>query len=378
MIQKDERLSYRLEDYDYELPEELIALEPSPRRDESRLLVLHRSTGTMEHTVFRHVVNFLREGDVLIMNDTKVVPARLYGRKETGGRVELLVLEPFADPETAKEKGYECLVKASKPFKPGMKIELVKGTSSDSIDHESSSVIHKKPVLTVMDVSGEGKVRVLLPEDWNIVDLLYRYGEVPLPPYIRRSKTPGPEDLERYQTVYARYPGAIAAPTAGFHFTGEILEALRSRGVTVDFVTLHVGYGTFEPVKTEDVRHHRMHKEWCEVSKKTAELIKEAKLGGRRVTAVGTTVVRTLEGIVAAHFDNMDAFPYRGFCDCYIVPGFQFRIVDAMITNFHLPKSSLILLVSAFAGRSLILTAYREAIARRYRFYSYGDAMLIL
>lgn len=371
MNSQDERFSYRLEDYDYDLPEDLIALDPSPQRDESRLLVLYRSTGLMEQTIFKHIVDFLSPGDVLIMNNTKVVPARLYGRKETGGRVELLVLDPFTDPEVAKEKGYECLVKAAKPLKPGMKIKIVVRDDYGQVQPQVES-------LTVVEVSQDGKARLLLPEGRDIMSILYRYGEVPLPPYIRRSKSPGPEDLERYQTVYAKHPGAVAAPTAGFHFTNEILEEIRSMGVTVDFVTLHVGYGTFEPVKTEDVRHHKMHSEWCEVKRETVELIKEAKQTGRRVIAVGTTVVRTLEGIVAPSLNSMDVFPYRGFCDCYIVPGFQFKIVDAMITNFHLPKSSLILLVSAFAGRELILAAYKEAISRRYRFYSYGDAMFIV
>jgi len=374
---QDERFSYRLEDYDYDLPEDLIALDPSPQRDESRLLVLHRSTGLMEHTIFRHIVNFLRPGDVLIMNDTKVVPARLYGRKETGGRVELLVLDPFADPEVAREKGYECLVKAAKPLKPGMKIKIV-GPDDYGQVPPCRGKPPCPPSLTVVEVSQEGRARLLLPDGWDIMSLLHRYGEVPLPPYIRRSKSPGPKDLERYQTVYAKHPGAVAAPTAGFHFTEKILEEIRAMGVTVDFVTLHVGYGTFEPVKTEDVRHHKMHSEWCEVKRETAELIRDAKQTGRRVIAVGTTVVRTLEGIVATSLNSMDVFPYRGFCDCYIVPGFQFKIVDAMITNFHLPKSSLILLVSAFAGRELILAAYKEAISRRYRFYSYGDAMFIV
>lgn len=377
MNSQDERFSYRLEDYDYDLPEDLIALDPSPQRDESRLLVLHRSTGLMEHTIFRHIVNFLRPGDVLIMNDTKVVPARLYGRKETGGRVELLVLDPFADPEVAREKGYECLVKAAKPLKPGMKIKIV-GPDDYGQVPPCRGKPPCPPSLTVVEVSQEGRARLLLPDGWDIMSLLHRYGEVPLPPYIRRSKSPGPKDLERYQTVYAKHPGAVAAPTAGFHFTEKILEEIRAMGVTVDFVTLHVGYGTFEPVKTEDVRHHKMHSEWCEVKRETAELIRDAKQTGRRVIAVGTTVVRTLEGIVAPSLNSMDVFPYRGFCDCYIVPGFQFKIVDAMITNFHLPKSSLILLVSAFAGRELILAAYKEAISRRYRFYSYGDAMFIV
>lgn len=359
-------ISYRLSDYDYELPEELIALEPSRRREESRLLVLKRCSGEIVHTVFREITGYLHPGDLLVLNDTKVVPARLYGRKETGGRVELLVLDPFLDPELASERGYECLVKASKPLKPGMPVNVI--SSREGEGH------HESVVLTVMEQSGEGTVRVKLPDGWNIMDLLEKFGEVPLPPYIRRSKTPGPEDLERYQTVYARHPGAVAAPTAGFHFSEEILRELQNRGISITFVTLHVGYGTFEPVKTEDVRQHKMHKEWCEVSRETADLIGSTRRQGGRVIAVGTTVVRVLEGVVSQCSD----FPYRGFCDCYIVPGYRFKVVDAMVTNFHLPKSTLILLVSAFAGRDLILSAYREAIARRYRFYSYGDAMLIL
>ncbi|MCX7822949.1 MAG: tRNA preQ1(34) S-adenosylmethionine ribosyltransferase-isomerase QueA [Syntrophobacterales bacterium] len=360
----EEEITYDIQDYDYELPEELIALEPSEHRDESRLLVLHRSTGGMEHTVFKEVVRYFRPGDLLVLNDTKVVPARLYGQKETGGRVELLLLDPFISPEIAKERGYECLVKTSKPLKPGMVIKLLEPIKGNPTNQE-----------VIVQLSMEGRVRIKLPNTtWNIMELLEKYGEVPLPPYIRRSKIPGLYDRDRYQTVYARHPGAIAAPTAGFHFTEEILDRLKQLGVRVVFVTLHVGYGTFEPMKVEDVREHKMHSEWCEVSEDTARSVEETKRLGGRVIAVGTTVVRVLEGIVS----QCKSFPYQGFCDCYIVPGYEFKIVDAMITNFHLPKSTLVLLVSAFAGRKLILTAYREAIARRYKFYSYGDAMFII
>lgn len=359
-------IRYDLSAYDYDLPEELIALEPSQRRDESRLMVLHRSSGKMEHTIFRNIVKYFRAGDVLVLNDTKVVPARLYGQKETGGRVELLVLDPFIDSEIAKERGYECLFRASKPLKPGMVIKLLNPLEERLSD--------KDITLRVLSLLGEGRVRIKFPCNFNIMDLLEQYGEVPLPPYIRRSKIPSSYDRDRYQTIYAKRPGAVAAPTAGFHFSLDILDEMKKIGVTVTFITLHVGYGTFEPIKVNDIRQHKMHSEWCEVAEDTARIVGEAKKLGKRVIAVGTTVVRVLEGIIS----RCEEFPYRGFCDCYIVPGYEFKIVDAMVTNFHLPKSTLILLVSAFASRELILSAYREAIARNYRFYSYGDAMLII
>lgn len=365
-MKQENSVSYNIHDYDYELPEDLIALEPSHLRDESRLLVLHRLSGKMEHGIFRDIVGYFRPGDLLVLNDTKVVPARLYGQKETGGKVELLVMNPFLGPEVASEQGYECLVKSSKPLRSGTFIRLLCPGRAE-LSGEETGVI-------VKELSGEGKARIKLPDGRSLMELLEKYGEVPLPPYIRRSKVPESNDRDRYQTVYARHPGAIAAPTAGFHFTEEILDEIRRIGVRITFVTLHVGYGTFEPVRVEDVRKHRMHSEWCEVSEDTGILLKDTKKLGGRVIAVGTTVVRVLEGIVSC----CENLPYRGFCNCYIVPGYKFKTVDAMITNFHLPRSTLILLVSAFAGRELILLAYREAIARRYRFYSYGDAMFIL
>ncbi len=352
-----DKVTYNISDYDYELPEELIAIHPSQKRDESRLMVLKRNEETIEHTLFHRIVNYLEPGDLLVFNDTKVVPALLDGFKETGGKVEILILDPFKKKEIAEREGYECIVKASKRVREGAKI-LVGNTLVD-----------------VLKSLGEGRFLVAFRGVEDIIEFLESYGKVPLPPYIKKSKEPGAEDVERYQTVYARNPGAVAAPTAGFHFTKELLDELKKMGVDSAFVTLHVSYGTFSPVKVEDVRQHKMHKEWCSVGKEVLQQISKAKSSKKKVIAVGTTVVRVLEGVVGK---GLLGDSYEGFCDFYIIPGYQFKIIDGMVTNFHLPRSTLILLVCAFAGRDFILRAYKEAVSKRYRFYSYGDAMLIL
>lgn len=351
-------MSYRLEDYDYDLPEHLVAQTPSPERDRCNLMVLHRGSGMVEHRRFWDLPSYLRAGDVLVMNDTRVVPARLLGVKETGGRVELLVLDPYKPPEEGRAEGYRCLVKSSKPAKKGLRL-LVEG-------HVAARVVQRFE---------NGQVLVSFDHD-NLLEFLEAKGRVPLPPYIRRAEAEErQEDRADYQTVYAQEPGAVAAPTAGLHFTRELLDTLETLGVELVRITLHVGFGTFAPVRAEDIREHVMHSEMVRVSEEAAARIQKAKKEGRRVIAVGTTVVRTLEW-TACRYGAVTAV--SGFCDHYIYPGYTFRVVDGMITNFHLPKTSLLLLVSAFAGREKILDAYREAIRRQYRFFSYGDAMFIV
>ncbi|GLI33782.1 tRNA preQ1(34) S-adenosylmethionine ribosyltransferase-isomerase QueA [Desulforhabdus amnigena] len=352
-------IAYHLRDYSYNLPEELIAQVPSSTREASRLLVLDRSRDVVEHRCFNEVSRYLRPGDLLVVNDTRVVPARLHGNKETGGRVELLVLDPYKSPERGEAEGYRCLVKAAKRTKPGSVIELEGG--------------ERAKVLTPLN---EGKAMVRFLSSEPLLTLLDRIGEVPLPPYIRRDDGIAPvNDSASYQTVYASSPGAVAAPTAGLHFSDAMLQELKEGGIEQARVTLHVGYGTFAPIRVEDIRDHEMHSEYVEVSPKASERIGKARKEGRRVVAVGTTVVRTLEWVAL----KCGALrPYSGLCNHYIYPGYRFQMVDAMITNFHLPQSTLLLLVSAFAGRERILKAYGEAIDNRYRFFSYGDAMLIL
>jgi len=358
-VADDRDFAYRLDDYDYDLPESLIAQKPSARRDASRLLVLDRAAKRLEHCRFDDVLRYLEPGDVLVVNDTRVVPARLHGTKESGGRVELLILDPYKDPDLGSREGYHCLVKASKRTQPESLILLDGG-------------IRAKVVSPLQD----GKARVLFLTPEPFLDVLHRIGEVPLPPYIRRNGEPPPvDDLDAYQTVYAQKPGAVAAPTAGLHFSRELLGTLENRGIELLTVTLHVGYGTFAPIRAEDVREHQMHAEYAEIGLDTAQRIQAAKREGRRVLAVGTTVVRALEWVACRHGTVV---PFSGFCNHYIFPGYTFRVVDRMITNFHLPRSTLLLLVSAFAGRGAILSAYGEAISHGYRYFSYGDAMLIL
>jgi S-adenosylmethionine:tRNA ribosyltransferase-isomerase len=351
---------YSLDLYDYELPAELVAQTPAGRREDSRLLALSRASGTLFSSRFRDIPEFLDTGDLVVVNDTRVVPARLIGTKATGGRVELLVLEPYRTAPRADETICDCLIKASKPPRPGSRILLEAGFRAETAG----------PVR-------EGIVPVRFLTELPLLELLGRIGRVPLPPYIqRKEETPRQEDRFDYQTVYAHRPGAVAAPTAGLHFTPAVMEQLERKGVEFARVTLHVGYGTFSPVRVRDIRDHRLHPEYAEISEAAAGRIRQAKQKGRRVLAVGTTVVRVLEwAATVGGPEGMEAV--RGMCDHYIYPGYRFRTVDAMLTNFHLPRSSLLLLVSAFAGRENVLAAYRYAVGERYRFYSYGDAMLI-
>ena len=352
---------YRVNDYLYHLPQELIAQAPNPQRTSSRLLVLDRSGGCLADRRFADVAGYLREGDVLVVNDTRVVPARLRGTKEeTGGRVELLVTDPYKDPEEGQIRGYGCLVKASKRPRAGARILLDGGVEAE-----------------FLTTPKDGKALLRFLTDEPLLSVLDRCGEVPLPPYIRRDGEPDPSvnDAESYQTVYAETPGAVAAPTAGLHFSPELLATLKSGGIETVSVTLHVGYGTFAPIRSDDIREHRIHSEYVEVSVEAAEAVAKAKREGRRIVAVGTTVVRTLEW-AALQCGGIAA--WSGECTHYIYPGYTFKVIDAMITNFHLPQSTLLLLVSAFAGRETILKAYEHAVSMGYRFFSYGDAMLIL
>lgn len=348
---------YSLGDYDYELPPDRIAQQPAERRDHSRLLKLDRVTGMVSHGRFDCLSRFLSAGDVLVVNDTAVIKARLLGRKESGGRVEVFLLDFAGGRRSVDSRRLtcECLVKSSKPSRTGTRFIFGEGLTGQVVAVRGRTV--------QVEFSGNG--------DFDAV--LDRVGHVPLPPYIRRADEP--EDRTAYQTVYASARGAVAAPTAGLHFTPELLSGLRAMGVATAPITLHVGYGTFAPVQVSDIRDHRMHAEQFSIPAETAAAVQAARNNGKRVVAVGTTAVRTLEFAADAQ-GRLTAG--SGTCDLFIYPGYRFKAVDAMITNFHLPKSTLLMLVSAFAGREQVLKAYREAVTERYRFYSYGDAMLVL
>jgi S-adenosylmethionine:tRNA ribosyltransferase-isomerase len=350
----------RTADFSYSLPPELIAQHPAPRRDESRLLVLHRSSGNVEHRQFRDLPEFFRAGDVLVLNNSRVIPARLRGiNARTGGQFEILLLEE----NTIND--WWAMLRPGKRARTGTQIVLCDPNVR----------------ATVVEVNDEGNRRLQFSGTPDISPELERLGETPLPPYIQRQREL-PEDRERYQTVFAKTDGSVAAPTAGLHFTEELLAEIRARGVTVCFVTLHVGAGTFLPVKTETITAHQMHEERFEIGEETARVVNEAKAAGRRVIAVGTTSVRVLESVAAQHGGKLA--PETGRTRIFIYPPFRFQIVDALLTNFHLPCSTLLMLVSAFAlpggtgGREMVLSAYAEAIRERYRFFSYGDAMLLL
>ncbi|WP_414625061.1 tRNA preQ1(34) S-adenosylmethionine ribosyltransferase-isomerase QueA [Calothrix sp. CCY 0018] len=361
----DINLDRTLNGYDYNLPPELIAQNPVVPRDSSRLLVVDSlDTGINKipsHQFFRDLSVILHPGDLLVMNDTKVIPARLYGRKSTGATVEVLLLE---------EKQQNCwlaLVKPGKRFKKGS--EIVFEAKKDSLE------VVKELVATVLETDEATGGRLLqfdVPPGMSLIQLLEVFGEVPLPPYITASEA----ESQQYQTVYAENPGAVAAPTAGLHFTPELLEKLQETGINRAFVTLHVGVGTFRPVEVEDVTTHEMHGEWIEVPAETVEQIRETKAKGGRIIAVGTTAVRALEG--AAKAGEGELQPFCGETNLFIYPGYQWKVVQGLITNFHLPRSSLLMLVSALIGRERLLNIYQEAIASQYRFYSFGDAMLIL
>lgn len=333
-------------DYYFDLPQELIAQDPLTDRTASRLLVMDRKTGEIEHRTFRDITEYLRPGDTLVLNDTKVIPARLLGvKEETGANAEILLLKRVSDRQ------WETLVKPGKKLRPGARVTFGDGSLR----------------AVILDVLEGGNRLVEFEYEGIFEEVLDRLGEMPLPPYITHKL----QDKNRYQTVYARYEGSAAAPTAGLHFTEELLDEIRSKGVRTAFVTLHVGLGTFRPVKVDDVTSHHMHTEWYNVSEEAAELINRTHSEGHRVICVGTTACRTVEsaadddGIVKAGADDTSIFIY---------PGYRFRVMDALITNFHLPESTLVMLVSAFAGRENVLNAYKEAIEEKYRFFSFGDA----
>ena len=353
---------YALSDYKYELPAELIAQKPVDRRDQSNLLVMDRQAGELFHHRFTMLDQFLRPGDVLVVNDTAVIPARLVGRKDSGGKVEVLICNFNGNGNSKALKThpvYQCLVKTAKPLKPGRTLYFKEGLGAKVIERCNGTYI----------------IRFYAEGDFET--LLDRIGQVPLPPYIRRSPELEPpcDDRAAYQTVYASEKGAIAAPTAGLHFTPELLEKLKASGIAIVSLTLHVGYGTFLPVRSQDIRSHQMHAEPYSIPVQAADQINSARNVGHRVVAVGTTCVRTLEyASDAAGWVRAET----GCCDLFIYPGYRFKAVDAMITNFHLPESTLLMLVAAFAGHEKIMHAYQEAIKRKYRFYSYGDAMLII
>lgn len=364
-------LDYSLAGYDYNLPQEQIAQNPVSPRDNARLLVvspMHHS-----HHVFNELPQLLKSGDLLVMNNTKVIPARLYGQKASGAMVEVLLLEE------QQQNIWLALVKPGKRLQPGAKIFFKSQNSQVKISNSSppaspassASPAHLSATILSTDAATGGRLLQFdVPSDMSVIGLLESFGQVPLPPYITNSQA----GLEQYQTIYAQNPGAVAAPTAGLHFTPELLSRLQECGVKQAFVTLHVGVGTFRPVEVEDVKTHTMHGEWVEVSAQTVEQIRATKAQGGRIIAVGTTTVRALEG--AAQSGELQ--PFCGKTNLFIYPGYQWRVVEGMITNFHLPRSSLMMLVSALIGRQRLLDLYNEAIANQYRFYSFGDAMLIL
>jgi S-adenosylmethionine:tRNA ribosyltransferase-isomerase len=356
---------YTIDDYKYDLPQSLIAQTPAAKRDHSRLLFLNRKHGAIAHHQFHQITTLLAPGDLLVLNDTRVIPGRLLGRKPSGGKVETLILDYGDGPSTTVSSGKQeriqrCLIKSSKKPRQGTWIHF----SSDL----SAEVLRWK--------DGIALLKFVFQKDFDLI--LQEIGKIPLPPYIKRDNGQTErqaKDRESYQTVYAVKPGAIAAPTAGLHFTQNVLQALTDMGVEIVTITLHVGYGTFLPVRVTDIRHHKMHTEWYTISANTAACINSARKEGRRIIAVGTTSVRTIE----YHSDSNGMLTAgSGHCDLFIYPGYQFKVIDGLLTNFHLPRSTLLMLVAALAGRRSILAAYQAAVAAKYRFFSYGDAMLII
>ena len=339
----------KTKDFWYDLPEELIAQTPLQQRDSSRLMVLDRQTGEVTHRHFYDILDYLKPGDCLVMNDSRVLPARLLGSRPTGGAVELLLLRDLGD------KKWECLAKPGRKLQPGQQVLFGNGELT----------------ATVCSVQEDGNRIVEFHYEGIFLEVLERLGKMPLPPYIKAELS----DQERYQTVYSRHTGSAAAPTAGLHFTNELLEKLRAKGVNTAFVTLHVGLGTFRPVKAEDILEHHMHSELCMLSEETAELLNRTKEKGGRIICVGTTSCRTLESLVKP--DGTFEAASR-WTDIFIYPGYTFKAMNGLITNFHLPESTLVMLVSAFAGREHVLNAYGEAVKERYRFFSFGDAMCII
>jgi len=338
-----------LSDFDYNLPEELIAQTPIPKRDNSKLLLLNKETGDIEHKVFHDIIDYLNEGDTLVLNNTRVMPARLIGEKEgTGGKIEFLLLKRI------DKDRWECLAKPGKSAKVGRKFVFGEG----------------KLKAEVVDVLEDGNRIVEFSYEGIWEEVLDSLGEMPLPPYIHERL----EDRERYQTVYSKENGSAAAPTAGLHFTEELLQKIKDKGVNIAYVTLHVGLGTFRPVKVDTIENHDMHSEYYVLDEENASIINNAKENGKRVIAVGTTSTRTLETIAD---ENGRVKAQSGWTKIFIYPGYKFKIIDNLITNFHLPESTLIMLVSALAGREHVLNAYNEAVRQKYRFFSFGDSMFI-
>jgi len=340
-----------ISELDFDLPAELIATEPLKDRDRSRLLLIDRSSGEYEDSYFAEVPALLHPNDVLVLNNTKVFPARLLGKSETGASVEIFLVQEMED------SSWKALAKPARRLPPGKTVTFGTGFSG-----------------RILERSDDGTVTIAFVSDLPIEEAIELYGRTPLPPYIKRDKDAIDTDRERYQTIYASQGGAIAAPTAGLHFTPKVLDQIRQRGVEVVEVTLHVGYGTFEPVKVEDLAQHRVQPERYSLSEEAAESLNRAKGEGRRIIAVGTTTTRTLESVIGK-FGEFKAS--AGLADLTILPGYRFAAIDGLLTNFHLPKSSLLALVSTFGGHDLIMSAYRHAVAAGYRFYSYGDCMLI-
>jgi S-adenosylmethionine:tRNA ribosyltransferase-isomerase len=342
----------RTADYDFDLPPELIAQHPAEHRSESRLLVLERASRSIRHRHFGDLVDLVRPGDLMVVNETRVFPARLKGHRASGGEAEILLLRQSDD----QGERWEALVRPGAKLRPGRSVEIGPELAVDIVDTTPAGdrIVHLRTTLAPLEA-------------------IERYGEIPLPPYVRRPPTDA--DRERYQTVYARSTGSVAAPTAGLHFTPELMADLEGRGVTFASLVLHVGVGTFRPVEADDPAEHRMHSEWFRVPEDTSAKIDETRRCGGAVWAVGTTTVRTLESVVA---EDGSVPPAEGWTDIFIRPPHHFRAVDHLITNFHLPRSTLLMLVSAFAGREVVLEAYREAVELGYRFFSYGDAMAIL
>ena len=336
-------------DFYYDLPPELIAQEPLPERDSSRLMVLDKNTGEVTHKHFYDIVDMLNDGDALILNDTRVIPARLYGTKEdTGGAIEFLLLNKHSLDT------WEVILKPGRRAKPGARFVFGGGRLRAEI----------------LDIINDGNRLVKFEYEGVFENVLDELGEMPLPPYITKKL----EDRDRYQTVYAKHNGSAAAPTAGLHFTPELLDKIKTKGVNIGYVTLHVGLGTFRPVKADEITDHKMHSEFYVLPEETAELINKTKAAGKRVISVGTTATRTLE---TAGLSGLPLEASTGWTDIFIYPGKEFHVIDALITNFHLPESTLVMLVSALAGRENVLNAYKEAVRERYRFFSFGDAMFI-
>lgn len=339
----------QVKDFDYYLPEELIAQHPTAKRDEARLMILDKATGELEHKVFKDIIDYLKPGDCLVLNDTRVLPARLIGEKEeTHGKIEFLLLKR-TDKDT-----WETLVKPGKRAKIGSKFVFGNGELNAE----------------VIGLGEEGSRIVRFQYEGIFEEVLDRLGQMPLPPYITETL----EDKEMYQTVYSKEQGSAAAPTAGLHFTEELLEDIKNKGIKLAFLTLHVGLGTFRPVKVDEIENHTMHSEYYSMTKETAEIINSTKEAGGRVIAVGTTSNRTLESIADAYGRVKEQ---SGWTDIFIYPGYKFKVVDALITNFHLPQSTLLMLISALAGRDKIMNAYETAVKEKYRFFSFGDAMFI-